>query len=270
MANFRRRGLYRYSTTATTKVCLSDVKKKIQTFSDIRFLFLSFLTFRFKKVIVNSGIHQSITRYKEIFLSFFFQHLRDDSQHSLMATAINNARCATCAKDKSIVRCEGCLQSFCLNHLLEHRQQLTKQLDEIQMTRDLFRQTLIEHINNSHDHLLINEINRWQQDSIDLITKTAEEARQKVHKYLNRYSSEMEKKLNELTEQLRESRKENDFMERDLQQWNQQLTQMSEELVKPSNIKVKQSSTPLITKINVEIFSKSEYFIRLMRKSLFI
>ncbi|CAF1616868.1 unnamed protein product, partial [Adineta ricciae] len=39
----------------------------------------------------------------------------------------------------------------------------------------------------------------------------------------------------------------------DLQQWNQQLTQINEELLKPTNIKVKQSSTPLITMINVEI-----------------
>ncbi|CAF1649533.1 unnamed protein product, partial [Adineta ricciae] len=61
------------------------------------------------------------------------------------------------------------------------------------------------------------------------------------------------KKLNDLTKQLREGREDDDFVEIDLQQWNQQLTQINEELMKPTNIKVKQSSTPLITMINVEI-----------------
>ena len=176
-----------------------------------------------------------------------------------MATSISKAQCVTCGKDKGTTRCEGCSQSFCFNHLLEHRQQLSQQLDEIQMTRDLLRQTLTEHSNNSQTHPLIDQINRWEQDSINIIRKTAEEVRQLMRNYTTEHLSEMEKKLNELTAQLTESREENDFMEGDLQQWNQKLTQMNEELLEPSNIKVKQSSTPLITKINVEILSKFEY-----------
>ncbi|CAF1375159.1 unnamed protein product [Adineta ricciae] len=43
-------------------------------------------------------------------------------------------------------------------------------------------------------------------------------------------------------------------METDLLQWNEKLTRMNEELLKLPNIKVKQSSTPLITKINVQTF----------------
>ncbi|CAF1608504.1 unnamed protein product, partial [Adineta ricciae] len=106
-------------------------------------------------------------------------------------------------------------------------------------------------------HPLINEIDRWEQHSINLIRKTAEEARQKMKKHTTEHLSKMEKNLNDLTKRLREGRGNDDFVEIDLQQWNQQLTQINEELMKPTNIKVKQSSTPLITMINVEIFDKN-------------
>ncbi|CAF1599270.1 unnamed protein product, partial [Adineta ricciae] len=168
----------------------------------------------------------------------------------------SKVQCVTCAKDKGTVQCHGCSQSFCFKHLTDHRQQLSQQFDEIQMTRDLLRQTLTEYSNNSQKHPLINEIDRWEQHSINLIRKTAEEARQKMQKHTTEHLSKMEKKLNDLTKQLREGREDDDFVEIDLQQWNQQLTQINEELLKPTNIKVKQSSTPLITMINVEIVDK--------------
>ncbi|CAF1124498.1 unnamed protein product [Adineta ricciae] len=173
-----------------------------------------------------------------------------------MATSTSKVQCVTCAKDKGTVQCHGCSQSFCFKHLTDHRQQLNQQFDEIEMTRDLFRQTLTEYSNNLQKHLLIKEIDRWEQDSINLIRKTAEEARQHMHKHTTEHLSKMEKKLNDLTKQLKEGREDDDFVEIDLQQWNQQLTQMNEELMKPTNIKVKQSSTPLIRMINVEIFDK--------------
>ncbi|CAF1550279.1 unnamed protein product, partial [Adineta steineri] len=61
-----------------------------------------------------------------------------------MATVASKARCVTCGKEKSTVRCDGCSQPFCYNHLVDHRQELNKQLDEIEVSRDLFRQTLTE------------------------------------------------------------------------------------------------------------------------------
>jgi hypothetical protein len=39
-------------------------------------------------------------------------------------------------------KCGGCLKDFCYNHLLEHRQELNKQLDEIEINCDLIRQSI--------------------------------------------------------------------------------------------------------------------------------
>ncbi|UJR12442.1 hypothetical protein I4U23_016618 [Adineta vaga] len=175
-----------------------------------------------------------------------------------MATSTAEARCVTCEKETSTFRCNGCLQSFCFNHLADHRQELSLQLDEIQVHRDLFRQTLTDYSNKPYenDHL-IRQINQWEQDSINIIKQVAEETRQLLYKQTRELLADIEKKLNELAEELEISRKENNFIERDLQQWKKQLNRMNEELTKQSNIQIKQSSIPLIARINVDVSMES-------------
>ncbi|CAF4194042.1 unnamed protein product, partial [Adineta steineri] len=168
-----------------------------------------------------------------------------------MATVASKAQCVTCGKEKSTVRCDGCSQPFCYNHLVDHRQELDKQLDEIEVSRDLFRQTLTEQSAKPENLTLIKQIDEWEQDSIDKIRQTANEARQTILQHSTKYLTDLETKLNTLTKELRESRAENDFVEADLQRWNTQLTEMNNELDKPSTISIQHGSTPLISTIHV-------------------
>ncbi|CAF4214557.1 unnamed protein product [Adineta steineri] len=174
-----------------------------------------------------------------------------------MTTITAKPQCITCGKEKSTVRCDGCSQPFCYNHLIEHRQELSKQLDEIEVSRDLFRQTLTEQSTKPENQTLVKQIDEWEQDSIDKIRQTASEARKLLLKHTSKYLTEIETKLNILTKQLRESRAENDFIEADLQRWNRQLTQMYNELDKPSTIRIQHSSTPLINTIHASVSSVS-------------
>jgi len=82
-----------------------------------------------------------------------------------MATALGRNRCVTCGKEKATLRCAGCLQDFCFNPLVEHRQQLNKQLDEIEVYRDLVQQTT-----NPNKHPSIQRIDQWEQESIQKIS----------------------------------------------------------------------------------------------------
>lgn len=172
-----------------------------------------------------------------------------------MATATGRTRCVTCGKERSTFKCGGCSQEFCYNHLADHKQYLNKQLDEVEVNRDLFRQTLSEHTSKPEKQTLIKEIDKWEHDSINQIRQTANELRQTVLKHTTGYIREVETKLNKLTEQLRQSREENDFFETDLRRWNDELTQLTQELTKPSNINLRQDTIPLITKISVDVIS---------------
>ena len=120
-----------------------------------------------------------------------------------MATATGKARCVTCGKEKSSFKCGGCSQEFCFNHLADHKQELTEQFDEIEVSRDLFRQTLTEQMTDSAKHPLIQQIDKWERDSIEKIRQTAEESRQLILKHTREYAANLEDKLNKLTDMLR-------------------------------------------------------------------
>jgi len=105
-----------------------------------------------------------------------------------MATSRIKSRCVICGKEKASVRCEGCSQTFCYRHINDHRQQLNKQLDEIEVTRDLFRQTLSQQTLDLKKHPLIQQINKWEQDSIRIIKQTAEDSRQLIFQHTNEHT----------------------------------------------------------------------------------
>ncbi len=168
-----------------------------------------------------------------------------------MATATGKGRCITCAKEKRAVRCEGCSQLFCFDHLPDHRQELSAQLDDIEISRDVFRQTLTEQTINQNQYSLIKQIDQWEEDSIRIIQQTANECRQKILQYTREYITNIEVNLVKLTDQLRQARQENDFNEIDLREFRRKLTKLSEELEKSKTISIQQNSSSLVDNICV-------------------
>ncbi|CAF1327613.1 unnamed protein product [Rotaria sordida] len=171
----------------------------------------------------------------------------------MATTTTNRNLCETCRKVKGVSKCEGCSKTFCYNHFVDHRQQLNKQLDEVEVTRDLFRQTLSEQTSESQNHILLQQINDWERNSIDKIRQTADEARKLLLKYTAKHITGIEIELNKLTDQLRQNRQDNDFIETDLFRWINQLIQLTDELNKLSKMTIRQSSRSLINKIYVDI-----------------
>jgi chromosome segregation ATPase len=173
-----------------------------------------------------------------------------------MATGVSKSRCLICEKEKATVKCSGCLEDFCFDHLVEHRQQLNQQLDYLENQRNLFRQNLFELTINPQKCLSSQEIDRWEQESIEKIQQTAVEAKELLLKYTDEYMTQMEMKLNKITEELKEIRQENDFNEIDLQEFRRKLTKLSEELDKPKNISIEESSSSLVNKISIVTTSR--------------
>lgn len=107
-----------------------------------------------------------------------------------MASSSNvKAPCATCgSKATGIFKCEGCGQVFCRKHVIEHRDVLSQQLDEIVFEYDSLQQTMTEakeNLNRKQNNPLINQIDKWEEDSIEKIRQMAKEARNEVTKLSN-------------------------------------------------------------------------------------
>jgi chromosome segregation ATPase len=171
-----------------------------------------------------------------------------------MATATGRIRCDACHKQRVTYKCRGCSLEFCFGHLKDHRQELGQQLDKIEVTRDLFRQSLTEQTKEPQKQSLIQQINEWELESIDKIRHTAEEARQTLLKHTAKHSIRIEDKLSKLTNKIREHREEDDFFEDDLRQWNEELTRLQDQLIQPSNNAIRQDLTPLVTKMSVNVY----------------
>ncbi|CAF3811590.1 unnamed protein product [Rotaria sp. Silwood1] len=173
-----------------------------------------------------------------------------------MATITSKLYCVKCKKQKATSKCAGCLQDFCYNHLIEHHEQLSGELDKVEMDHDFVRQTLVEQLNDSKNDSLIEQINKWEEDSIIKIQQIAEECKQLLFQHTNKYINPIKINLDKLTDQLRQAREENDFNEIDLKEFKEKLTQLSQKLDKPLNISITQNSASIINKISVVIPSE--------------
>jgi len=173
-----------------------------------------------------------------------------------LTTATSRAHCVKCGKERATLKCSGCSQDFCYNHLADHRQELSVQLDEMEINRDVFRETLTEKTTNPKQHSLIKQIDQWEDDSIRKIQQTAKECRNLVLQQITEHINQIEVNLAELTDQFRQTRQENDFDEIDLQRLKQKLIKLAEEFDKPSNISIQQNSASFINKISVVVSSR--------------
>ena len=177
-----------------------------------------------------------------------------------MAAATRKARCITCGKERSTARCAGCSQDFCFDHLADHRRELSTQLDEVEVHRDLFRQTLTEQTTDPQKIPLIKQIDRWEKDSIQKIQQTAKECRQLLLHHTTGHINQIEIDLTKLTNQIRQIRQENDVNETDLSAFREKLTQLTKELAETPNVSIQEDSATLINKISV-VTSESKYAI---------
>ena len=91
--------------------------------------------------------------------------------------------CATCQQSMGQFKCEGCRQSFCMKHVIEHRQMLNKQLDDIILENDTLRQSI--HRNPHDSQSPLTYINQWEQTSIDKIRQIAQDARRELQQLEN-------------------------------------------------------------------------------------
>ncbi|CAF1068516.1 unnamed protein product [Rotaria sordida] len=170
-----------------------------------------------------------------------------------MATGTSRTRCIRCHKERRGVKCDGCSQLYCYDCLPHHHQELSKELDEIETIRNLFRETLTEQTQDPNKHSLIKQINQWEEDSIKKIKQTVHECRQLLLQHIAEHITQIEVDLAKLTDKLKTTRQENDFNEIDFNEFKSTLEQLAKELDKPPNVSIKQEDTAIINRISVVV-----------------
>lgn len=152
-----------------------------------------------------------------------------------MATFAERKPCAKCEKGAGVTTCDGCQQSFCIKHIVEHRQELAVQMDSIGQEHDTLRRDLVE---EDSTHPLLSQIDEWEKKSIMKIQTTANTARNNLRQLLNEMKDNMKSSVDQLANELQERRQSEDYTEMDLTKWSKKLTDIRKLLQTPSNIKI--------------------------------
>jgi len=157
-------------------------------------------------------------------------------------------QCVTCSKSGGILTCNGCEQAFCGKHVIEHRQELANQLDGIMQEHDLLQQ---EFVRSSDEQFLLQEINKWEKESITKIQVAAEAVRADLQEMIEKSKKQLSKACHDIAVNLRSSREADDFSEIDLSRWVQQLKELKLETKSPSSIQLIEDERSVIHLITI-------------------
>ena len=145
--------------------------------------------------------------------------------------------------------CNGCKRTFCVKHVLEHRQELADQLDGIMQEHNLLQQEVGQ---SSDEHPLLKSINKWEKESITKIQVAAEAARVDLQQILDRSKTQLSKACSDIVVNLHSSREADDFSENDLNRWMKQLEELKSEIASPSSIQLIEDERSVIRLITTQ------------------
>jgi len=104
----------------------------------------------------------------------------------------------------------------------------------------------------SIDHVSLQKIDKWEQESIKKIQLTAETARKNVQKLLDQSKERLSKICHDTTVNLRSSREADDYSEKDFIHWTEQLKILKAKITSASTVKIFEDKKDVIRLINIE------------------
>ncbi|UJR32369.1 hypothetical protein I4U23_019831 [Adineta vaga] len=161
--------------------------------------------------------------------------------------------CASCGQTAALFTCRGCLENFCLRHTNEHRESLDKQMKQIFYSHEQLQQDLLEPKNEQSCQSLLEQIGRWEQQSLAKIRQVANETRDQVLEIVRQRKDNLKEKLDQLTPQLSKAKQDGDYFEDDIKGWLEKLQkcqQIFHEQQKAQLYFVR-STVPFISKISL-------------------
>jgi hypothetical protein len=180
----------------------------------------------------------------------------------MASSTSEKAPCVTCGKVIGMFTCRGCQKHFCTPHVVEHRQELDKQMDELTLDHDRFRQNLIEQTTESRLHPLMKQIDEWEQQYIDNIHRAADDARKKLRNTISEHTTKVTRALTTIADELCKAREDDNFFETDLKKWMEKLDQLKKDLAHPPNIEILEENNgdiPFIAKILPVVLPKEAF-----------
>ncbi|CAF4296785.1 unnamed protein product [Didymodactylos carnosus] len=151
------------------------------------------------------------------------------------ANSTVNEQCKLCENGK--YKCQGCHLSCCKRHFDEHRQQLASQFDKVIYEHDVLQELLNpkSSTNNNKTDDLLQKIDHWEIETIQNAKYAAQRAREKVKQLMKHPSEQIQKEFSLITNELKQSTQDDDYLEPDFERWSQQLRDLKVQLQSTSD-----------------------------------
>ncbi|CAF5132832.1 unnamed protein product, partial [Rotaria sp. Silwood1] len=133
----------------------------------------------------------------------------------------------------------------------EHHNELSEQLGQCEDQFNAVKIKIEQQKTEPQKNELMKQIDKWEIESIEKIRQIANEIRHELSLCIIKFASNLDLKLKQLTEQIIQCRKNDDFIDTDVQFFNEELECLKDTLSNPSDIKLEQDSTTFIKKIRL-------------------
>jgi hypothetical protein len=165
--------------------------------------------------------------------------------------------CATCGKSAGIFTCRGCTENFCLRHTNEHREFLDQQMNDIIINHNQFQQTITGQTTEQFRLSLMQQIDQWEQKSIDKIHQVSNDIRQQLLTAVRDRTDNLKENLTQLSQQLDNAHRTGEYFENDLKEWAEKLNEFQQIFIEQQKIQVHhdKNSTPFISRISLSVAS---------------
>lgn len=135
-----------------------------------------------------------------------------------------------------ILLCQGCEKYFCSTHMIQHRRNLTDllEIEVINQRNELQEKFLIsdEKQWSSFIEVRLEEINKWQVNTTELIKQSAECARRQLREVASQEYDKLKKNFSSLSNQLTMLHENESYFENDIDQLKQKFQQLKHAMEK--------------------------------------
>ena len=143
-----------------------------------------------------------------------------------MSVSTEKKACPKCPKDLGQMLCGGCDRWFCWDHMMEHQQELSQEMNSLILERDDLGNNLASEANNDQQRSLMSRIDRWESQSIGRIKQTADDVRSQLKDLFSRTKGKVQHSLNNITEEFRKHQGKMAYNEIELREWASQLQEL--------------------------------------------
>lgn len=166
--------------------------------------------------------------------------------------------CSICDEKNAFFICQSCQREFCEDHINDHDQIPMKQFEDLLVDHQQLEEILHRYLHQPCEHPLMQQIDRWERQSIRQIQELAEENRQKLRRILPDHLMKIEHSRKILIDQLHHDQISS------LRSNKEKLEKLKTNLLTPSTIRLQREDDDptFIPKLGLFVIQPDELFDR--------